>query len=200
MMRKQFKSAFFGGLILFLIIVAFVPVVAQANGGTIVLTEDKGPFNVTVIASPSPPQPGVPLHLNVLLTKASSPQRVTDATVIFDPSMPGMEMPGSEKLRHYPGVTPNTYDVDIPVSMEGLWRINITIISPQFGQTSFPIDVTVKKPEAPWLIVVLILIGLPIMAGLTWFFLFRKSDDDDDEEDTNLKSQKTGARSKQSEI
>jgi hypothetical protein len=119
------------------------------------------------------------------VTKASSPQKVTDATVIFDPNMPGMEMPGVTQLRHYPGQTPNTYDVDIPVNMEGVWRVNVTIVSPQYGQTNFPLEVTVEKPSAPWLVIVLILLGLPILAGVTWFFLFRPSKDDDDEDEAS---------------
>jgi hypothetical protein len=157
-----------------------VPNSLQANGGSIIFAQDSGPFNVIIIASPSPPNPNVPLHLNVIVTKASSPEKITDATIIFDPSMPGMEMPGLTKLRHYPGQTPNTYDVDIPVSMEGRWRVNITIISPQFGQTTITIEVTVEKPSAPWLVIILILLGLPILAGVTWFFLFRPSAEDDE--------------------
>ncbi|NWJ47588.1 MAG: hypothetical protein HXX08_17165 [Chloroflexi bacterium] len=156
-----------------------------ANGGTIIFAQDVGPFNVIVSRSPTPPTIGASVHLSILITKASNPQKVTDATVIVNPAMPGMDMPGVTPVRAYRGQTENTYDVDIPVNMEGQWTYNIQVISPQLGESNFPVKDKVEKADAPWIIIIAILVGLPIMAGVTWFLLFRKtSSDDEDEEKT----------------
>jgi hypothetical protein len=182
-----------GLLVSLLMLVVASPLTALANGGTIVFAQNVGPYNVVVTRSPTPATPNVSLHLSILITRASSPQKVTDATVIVSPSMPGMEMPGSVPVRAYRGQTENTYDVDIPVNMEGIWQFDIQIISPQYGQATFILKDTVEKPEAPWAIIIAILIGLPMMAGLTWFLLFRKTTDaeEDDKEDSSPTGQQT---------
>jgi hypothetical protein len=182
-----------GLLVSLLMLVVASPLTALANGGTIVFAQNVGPYNVVVTRSPTPATPNVSLHLSILITCASSPQKVTDATVIVSPSMPGMEMPGSVPVRAYRGQTENTYDVDIPVNMEGIWQFDIQIISPQYGQATFILKDTVEKPEAPWAIIIAILIGLPMMAGLTWFLLFRKTTDaeEDDKEDSSPTGQQT---------
>ncbi|HEX2912642.1 MAG TPA: FixH family protein [Chloroflexia bacterium] len=163
-----------------------VPAIGKANGGTIIYNQDTGPFNVYLAVSPSPPTPNVPAHLTLLLTKKASDQPVTTATILVEPEMPGMAMPGTTGARfNQTQSRPNQYDVDVPVSMEGMWNFKITISDPQLGQTSFVAQAKVEKPDAPWPIIIAILVALPTLAALTWFFLFRneKDDDDDDEED-----------------
>src|ERR1700694_598133 len=64
-----------------------LPEQTQANGGTIIFpqnnsTGDVGPFNVLVTETPSPPGPDTPVHLSVLLTRAKSDLRVTDASLL----------------------------------------------------------------------------------------------------------------------
>jgi len=157
---------------------------AQANGGTIVASGDKGPFNVTLLASPSPPSPEVPVHFTLILTGASSDKPINTATVIALPNMPGMAMPGSSPARFIQTPSrPNQYDVDIPVSMEGVWIMNIQIVDPQLGQTSFEVNLKVEKPSAPWGIIIGILVALPLLAGLTWWLLFRNSSKLEDDEE-----------------
>jgi hypothetical protein len=162
------------------------PYTTLANGGTLIFSGDTGPFNVNLLISPSPPTPSVPAHFTMILTKKSSDQPVTTATITVEPEMPGMAMPGVVGARFIQSpARPNQYDVDVPVSMEGMWRFNIRIIDPQLGSTTFTADAKVEKPDAPWAIIIAILIGLPVLAGMTWFFLFRgqKDDDEDDEDD-----------------
>ncbi len=147
---------------------------AQANGGTIAVSGDKGPFNVTLIYSPSPPSPTVPLHLTMTVTKASSDNPVNSATVLATPAMPGMAMPGATPVRFVQApARPNMYDADVPVGMEGLWSLTVQIIDPQLGQTSFDVSFKVEKPSAPWGVIIGILVALPALAGLTWWLLFR---------------------------
>jgi hypothetical protein len=106
-----------------------------------------------------------------------------------------MAMPGSEAIRAYRGGTENTYDIDFPVPMEGAWEYNIQVISPQFGQTSFVLKDKVEKPEVPWFLIAGILVGMPLMAGLTWYLLFRRSNDEDDkDEDEESTPRKPKAR------
>jgi hypothetical protein len=175
-------------LVLILAAVSFlIPSTTLANGGTPIFNGDIGNYNVYLVVSPSPPTPTVPAHLTLILTRKGADQPVTSATVLVEPNMPGMAMPGvgGQRFLQTPG-RPNQYDVDVPVSMEGQWRFKVTITDPQLGTASFEADTKVEKPEAPWPIIIAILIALPLLAGLTWYFLFRgqeKNDDDDDEDD-----------------
>lgn len=175
-----------GWLAIFCLALGLVsPSTSLANGGTLIFSGDTGPFNVNLLISPSPPTPSVPAHFTMILTKKSSDQPVTTATITVEPEMPGMAMPGVVGARFIQNAArPNQYDIDVPVSMEGMWRFNIRIIDPQLGSTSFTADAKVEKPDAPWAIIIAILIGLPVLAGMTWFFLFRsQKDDDEDDED-----------------
>lgn len=174
-------------LVLIVAMLSFLmPSTSLANGGTPIYNGDIGNFNVYLLVSPSPPTPTVPAHLTMVLTKKASDQPVNTATVLVEPSMPSMAMPGSggQRFLQTPG-RPNQYDVDIPVSMEGDWTFKITITDAQFGAVSFVANTKVEKPDAPWPIIIAILVALPMLAGLTWYFLFRgqDKDDEDDEED-----------------
>jgi hypothetical protein len=161
-----------------------IPSTTLANGGTPIYNGDVGNFNVYLLVSPSPPTPTVPAHLTMVVTKKGSDQAVTAATVLVEPSMPSMAMPGGAGQRFLQNPSrPNQYDVDVPVSMEGDWRFKITITDPQFGTTSFVAETKVEKPDAPWPIIIAILIALPLLAGLTWYFLFRGQDNEDDDDD-----------------
>ena len=159
------------------------PGITQANGGALIYTQDTGPFNVQLALSPTPPVPTLPAHFTMILTRRSSEVRVTDATVLVEPTMNAMAMPGIASQRFVQNqARPDQYDVDVPVSMEGIWDFKINIISPTVGQTSFVANAKVEKPDAPWPIIIAILVALPALAGLTWYFLFRKQDDDEDDE------------------
>lgn len=161
-----------------------LPATSQANGGTPIFNGDSGPFNVYLILSPTPPTPNVPVHFSLLLLQRGTSRAVTTATVILEPSMPGMEMPGVTRQRFLQAQgQPNRYELDVPLTMEGQWRFNITIVDP-LGQTSFVADAKVEKPDAPWPIIIAILLALPTLAGLTWWFLFRgQSNDEGEDED-----------------
>lgn len=165
-----------------------LPASALANGGTPIYNGDVGNYNVYLLVSPSPPVPTLPAHLTMVITKKGSDTPVTAATVLVEPTMPSMAMPGSTGQRFIQTPSrPNQYDVDVPVTMEGDWVFKLTITDPQYGTASFTANAKVEKPDAPWPIIIAILIVLPVLAGLTWFFLFRgssdKDDDDDDDDD-----------------
>ncbi|MBN9388847.1 MAG: FixH family protein [Chloroflexi bacterium] len=176
-----------------------LPMNVLANGGTPIYNGDTGNFNVYLLISPSPPVPTVPAHLTMIITKKGTDTPVTAATVLVEPTMPSMAMPetGGQRFIQTPS-RPNQYDVDVPVTMEGEWTFKLTITDPQYGTTSFTANAKVEKPDAPWPIIIAILIVLPVLAGLTWFFLFRggnsKDDDDEDEEDDEDEDQGKGLR------
>jgi hypothetical protein len=175
-------------LLLALGLALIAPLTANANGGSIVYQGDTGQFNITVLMNPTPAIPTAPLHFDVILTKRGSPDPVNTATVIIDPGMPGMDMPGVVPQRLGKSQTrPNQYEVDLDVSMEGLWRFKFQVVDPALGSANFTVDQKVEKVNAPWAVIVGIIVGLPILAGLSWFFLFRKVDDDD-EDDEDLPS------------
>lgn len=186
--QPDFLSSFKVWLVLLILTVSLLtPATARANGGTPIYNGDIGNFNVYLLISPSPPTPTVPAHLTMVVTKKGTDQPVTAATVLVEPSMLSMPMPGSAGLRfvQMPG-RPNQYDVDIPVTMEGDWRLKITIIDPLLGTVLFTADTKVEKSDIPWPIIIALLVALPLLAGLTWFFLFKDEsglDEEDEEEE-----------------
>lgn len=186
-------------LLIWLIMFSLVlPSTSLANGGTIVFVGDKGPFNITMIMSPSPANPDVPTHIDIIMTKKGTDQPVTSATIIVLPEMPGMAMPGvvGQRFSQQQG-RPNQYIVDMPLTMEGLWRLNITISDPQLGSTEYTFDAKVEKIDAPWAVIVGILVALPVLAGLTWWFLFRNLNNDDDNDDDDDVGRKNRKQTKQ---
>ena len=192
---KNYKKLVFSWLFLLSLTLWLLPSMALANGGTIIYpqqgqTGNIGPFGVLVTESPSPPSPDVQTHLSVLLTKANSDARVIDATILFTPGMTGMAMPDAPSRRSYAGQQPNTYDVDLPLSMEGDWSVTLTIHSPTYGDANFDLSLKVEKPSAPWPFIIGILVGLPVLAGLTWWLLFRGGSADDDEDEEEAKASK----------
>ena len=185
-LRYNTTSRFFKiWLVLIVVLLSLsLPANTLANGGTPIYNGDIGNFNVYLLISPSPPVPTVPAHLTMVVTKKGSDTPVTAATVLVEPSMASMAMPGSGGQRFIQTPSrPNQYDVDVPVSMEGEWTFKITITDPQYGTVSFNANAKVEKPDAPWPIIIAILIVLPVLAGLTWYFLFRGNKDKDDDED-----------------
>lgn len=187
---KRIYLALVVGLMASLLAVA-LPKSALANGGTIIFSNDVGNFNVLVTETPSPPTPDAETHLSVLLTKRNSDAMVTDATVIFNPDMPSMAMQGQGSKRAFPGQAPNTYDINLTLGMEGSWVVHVTVHSPTYGDAQFDVNLSVEKPSAPWPFIIAILVGLPVLAFLTWWLLFRKqSDDDDDDDEPGVKANK----------
>ena len=162
------------------------PTNTQANGGTLVFNQDSGPFNIQLAISPTPPVPTIPAHFTMVVSKSSSDIPVADATSFVQATMTGMPMPGASGQRFIQNQSrPNQYDVDVPVTMEGNWNFSITIVSPSVGQTTFTAQSQVEKPDAPWPIIIAILVALPALAALTWWFLFRNQKDDDEEDEGN---------------
>lgn len=172
------------------LLATIVPSLALANGGTIIFSQDVSNFNVLVTETPSPPTPDAETHLSVQLFKRNSDTLVRDATVIFNPAMSSMAMPAGGSKRAIPGQAPNTYDVNLSLAMEGTWVVHVTVHSPTFGDAQFDVNLSVEKPSAPWPFIIAILIGLPILAFLTWWLLFRNQgrDDDDDEDEPGGKA------------
>jgi hypothetical protein len=160
-----------------------LPLQTRANGGAVVYQGDTAQFNITVLMNPAPATPTTPLHFDVILTKRGSPDPVNSATIIVDPSMPGMEMPGvaPQRMTKSP-IRPNGYEVGLEVSMEGLWRFQFQILDPTLGAANFTVEQKVQKLDAPWPVIVAIIVGMPVLAGLSWFFLFRNTEDETDEE------------------
>ncbi len=197
------RKALLGGWVaigLVIIAIGFlIPDTALANGGTLVYSGDSGNFNVNIVMSPSPPVPTVPTHFTLVLTRKASDQPVPTATVTVEPEMLAMAMPEVSGQRFIQNPNrPNEYHVDIPTTMEGLWRFNFKVVDPQLGVTSFKVDSKIEKPDAPWIIIVAILVGLPVLSAITWFFLFR-SRNDDDEDDNDEDGQEKGDKSRSGE-
>lgn len=192
-MKKQLKKLYIVLTVFFVLSLALMglPELTLANGGTIIFSKDVGPFNVLVTEIPSPPSPDTPVHLSVLLTKASSDHLVSDASIIFTPVMSGMGMPASGSRRSFPGQSPNTYDVDLPMAMEGDWAVHVQIHSPSVGDANLDLNLKVEKPSPPWPFIIGIVVGLPVLAALTWWLLFRKGDGSDDDDESGGGSLKT---------
>ncbi len=191
-MTKKTKKNYIVLLLVFAwsMLILILPGQTWANGGTLIFGNDVGPYNVTVSESPSPPSPDVSTHLSVLLTKAKSDLQVRNANIIFTPAMSAMAMPDVGSRRSFQGQTPNTYDVDLPLNMEGDWVIHTQIAAPGFAPATLDLNLKVEKPSAPWPFIIGILVGLPLLGFLTWFLLFRGGHDDDDDEESKVSPRK----------
>jgi hypothetical protein len=150
---------------------------AQAQSETAdpfpMLTKNIGSYQVTVKHSPHPATPNTPLQLQIKVIQTSTAQELTDATIIVNPSMPGMEMPGVVPVTAKLNPVKNSYEAIVPVEMAGLWEFRVAIQSTQFPRTEFTLTDQVERDQLSWILILVITLGLPCLMVLFWVSLLR---------------------------
>ena len=99
---------------------------ALADGGTVQLREDAGPFVITVFTSPAPLSAG-PADISLLLQNRNGLEPVLDATVsliLRDPS--GAEI--RARLTREQAQNKLLYAAPATLANPGKWRLDITIL------------------------------------------------------------------------
>ena len=141
-------------------------------------------YSLTLNRAPDPPVPDVPSRLILRVQTAADAQPVDDASVMIVPNMPGMPMPGMTDAR-FSHTGSGQYEVSVPVTMEGYWFFDVKLDNPRLGSAQFRFEDTVEKPATPWVLIVLLIAGLTVGAGLIAFGVWggRHDGNDDDDED-----------------
>ena len=134
-------------LILFLAAALIIPYglkQVSANGGTRTVVQNVrvGPYELTLGIFPSRPKVGN-LHLSILVKDAVADALVTDATVKVAALGPEGATDVSPVQATNTPQSPQFYDVDIPLDMEGSWTLTLGTDS-QLGKASLdvPLDVS----------------------------------------------------------
>ena len=163
------------------LIAGLLPAVAQAShgGGQVQLSEHPaGPYEITVITSPSPARTGT-VKVSTMVQPAGSSDVILDARVRVSATPAGEAGAGeAHEATQDQSIVKFFYAADLEMPTEGPWQITVTIDGPEGeGQASFEIDVQeaglfglVRKYI--WLLVI------PPAAGLLWW-LFSGRDEDE---------------------
>ena len=119
---------------------------AQANGGTraVVKNARVGPYELQVGIFPGRPKVGN-LHLSILVKDAEAKTLVTDATVMVAVRGPEGATDVSPVQATNTPQSPQFYDVNIPLDVEGSWTLTVETNS-YLGKASLDVPLEVTEP------------------------------------------------------
>lgn len=167
--QSFFRQLFALGLVIELLLLAG-PGLVQANGGTIVLVEKVGAYDLTVTASPYPLQVGVN-DVSVLLGRLSDGQVVLDAqvTVTAEP----LDQPGEPQT--FPATHDNAtnklyYAANVIFPTPGRWKLTVQVGGPE-GPASTAFETQVEERQFWGLLDYVNLVALPLIVVAILFFI-----------------------------
>lgn len=148
---------------------------AQANGGTIQMaSQPAGPYQLTVVTSPSPIRVGV-VDVSVLVQKAGSDDLVQDATVLVAADPIGHEgRTGTFQATHELATNKLFYAANVDLPTEGYWRIGVRVMREGAeGSVSFQVEASpASLLDNPLLLVALL--ATPLLLASAWWILARR--------------------------
>lgn len=149
---------------------------AYANGGTTVLMEQVGPYNLTVSASPYPLQVGVTNDISALVGRQTGQQVVLDAkvTMVVTPVEQAGE-PQTLPANHDNASNKLYYAANIIFPTPGRWQITVQIDGPDGSATTSFEEQVEKGSGGGALIWSLIGITVGIVAFGLALFMGRRS-------------------------
>ena len=159
------------GLVTGLLILLTWPGLARANGGTILLVETIGPYELTLTASPYPLRVGVN-DINALVERRSDLSLVLDAQVNI--SAEPLDLPGDSQTfaaTHDTATNKLYYHANVVLPTPGRWILAVRVDGPE-GSASTTFEAQVK--QAPYLLRYLSLVGLPLVVITFLFFVLRR--------------------------
>ncbi|HEX4070677.1 MAG TPA: hypothetical protein VHX68_05890, partial [Planctomycetaceae bacterium] len=147
------------------LILGGLPLIAFADGGTLRLSETKGPYHISVLTSPNPFRAG-PVDVSVIVADAATGDVLPDVKV--DLRLAPRAQPSD--VRQYPAIRGNAANKlfqssNFELPRAGLWNVQISVDGPQgAAQTSFEIEAADKLPRWlslwPWFSWPFLVVGL----------------------------------------
>ena len=142
-----------------------LPLVAFADGGTLRLSETKGPYRISVLTSPNPFRAG-PVDVSVIVADAATGDVLPYVKV--DLRLAPRAQPSD--VRQYPAIRGNAANkllqsANFELPRAGLWNVHIDVDGPQgAAQTSFEIEAADRLPRWlslwPWFSWPFLVVGL----------------------------------------
>jgi hypothetical protein len=125
-----------------------LPSLALADGGTLRLSEQRGPYHIGLFTSPAPLRAG-PVDVSVLVQDAATGQALSDAVVEITLTPP--EGNGTLQASARRGAATNNlfYAAELDLPAPGTWRIEVEISAPQ-GVERCACAVQVDEPAPRW--------------------------------------------------
>ncbi|MCL4294599.1 MAG: hypothetical protein KJ077_02685 [Anaerolineae bacterium] len=167
--QYPFYQWFALGLVLGLLVLA-EPGLVQANGGTIILVEKVGAYDLTVTASPYPLQVGVN-DVSVVLARRSDAQVVLDAqvTITAEP----LDQPGEPQP--FPATHDNAtnklyYAANVVFPTTGCWKLTVQVDGPE-GSANTAFEAQVEEQQFWGLLEYVNLVALPLIVVVILFFI-----------------------------
>jgi hypothetical protein len=151
-----------------------------ADGGTLLLRRDAGPYSVSLFASPEPLRPG-PADLSVMLQKTSDRSSVLDAKVSLRLSQKsaGTISEIFARASHERATNKLLYAATVNIPQPGRWQLAVDV-EDKTGTAELATAVTVQPREAPAIAHWPYLILVPVLAALfilnRWLKVKRRSE------------------------
>lgn len=161
------------GLVAGLLILITWPGWVQANGGTILLVETAGPYEITITASSYPLRVGVN-DVNTLVERRSDLSLVLDAQVSI--SAEPFDQPGYSQTfsaTHDTATNKLYYHANVVLPTPGRWKLAVRVDGPE-GSASTTFETQVEQSRASPLFRYLSLVGLPLVVITFLFFVLRR--------------------------
>jgi hypothetical protein len=157
---------------LFIIIITW-PGLTQANGGTILLVEEVGVYELTLTASSYPLQVGVN-DINALVERLPDQLLVLDAQVIM--IVEPLDQPGETQTfpaTHDTATNKLYYHANVIFPAAGRWKLTIKVNGPE-GSVSTTFEARVESGQSVGFLKYLSLMGLPLVVIAFLFFVLSR--------------------------
>lgn len=133
-----------------LLLLASLPAIVRADGGTVRLSERRHGHQITVFTSPQPWRAG-PVDVSVLVQDAASGDPLTDLEITvdlisLDPAGPSLRARASSSTATNKLFHAAEFDLPHP----GRWRVEVLVAGPALTE-SCVFDLEAGAPPPPWL-------------------------------------------------
>jgi hypothetical protein len=163
---------FISGLLIGLFIIG-CPGLAQANGGTTVLVEKLGAYELTITASPYPLQVGEN-DVNALVGRLADQQLVLDAQVTM--TAEPLDRPGESQAfmaTHDTATNKLYYHANMVFPTPGRWKLTVTVEGPE-DSVSTVFETQVAEKSSLHFLRNISLVGLPLIIIAILFFVMSR--------------------------
>lgn len=154
-MRVLFLPILVAGTVLSSVLLTF-PARALADGGSLRLSEERGPYQVAIFTSPTPLRAG-PVDISVLIQDAATHQPVTDVQIVIDAARRDRRGAIIHRPASFEAATNKLFQAAaLDLNEPGSWQIEIGLDGP-LEEARVALDIEVERPLPrylamwPWL-------------------------------------------------